>query len=177
MGRSFCELRLIGEDRIWIDFGGGCHVLEGGHGPAFEDTFRAVTGQVPPPEAWAWMERECGSVPGDDGDNPGWQWVEYAKRVLGWARITVNIWTNKTEIALEFDPCAVTAEVFKAVIALMHYIHRNAPSEVIITDDFGHSGAMVSRVYPDYRSLYDLRRQAGAYSAVFLAKSPLAVRR
>ena len=160
LGRqTFAAVTLAGEDRVWIDAGGGIHVLDRTHGGAFQEIHRVACGRAVSPEAWAWMRSQCGSEPDrDDGMNPGWQFVEYAKHVLGWARITVNVWARSTEIALEFDDNAITESAVKSMLALMRFVDKNAPKPVIVTDDLGHSGQEIGETLRDYHLLLGTAR-------------------
>ena len=154
MAQTFAAVSLTGEDRVWIDAGGGIHVLDRTHGGAFQEVHRLACGRAVSPEAWAWMRSQCGSEPDrDDGMNPGWQFVEYAKHVLGWARVTVNVWACSTEIALEFDDDALTESAAKSMLALMRFVEKNAPKPVIVTDDFGHTGQEIGQTLREYRLL------------------------
>ncbi len=161
MGQNFAQVALTGEDRVWIDAGGGIHVLDRTHGGAFQEIHKLACGRAVPPEAWNWMRSECGSEPDrDEGMNPGWQFVEYAKHVLGWARITVNVWARSTEIALEFDDDAITENAVKSMIGLMRFVEKNAPKPVIVTDDLGHSGMEIGQTLREYRMLLTAARAA-----------------
>ena len=173
MGQAFAAVALIGEDRVWIDASGGIHVLDRTHGGAFQEVHKLACGRAVSPDAWSWMRKRCGSEPErDGGENPGWQFVEYAKHVLGWARVTVNVWARSTEIALEFDDDAITESAVRSMIALMHFVEKNAPKPVIVTDDFGHTGQEIHETFREYRALLtaahaseQLRRLGHAESA------------
>ncbi|MEI6558903.1 MAG: hypothetical protein WCO00_10900 [Rhodospirillaceae bacterium] len=173
MGQSFAAITLCGEDRVWIDAEGGIHVLDRSHGGAFQDVHKLACGRAVPPEAWNWMRRQCGSEPDrDGGTNPGWQFVEYAKHMLGWARVTVNVWTCSTEIALEFDDDAISERAVKAIIALMHFVEKTAVSAVIVTDDFGHSGEEIKRAFREYRALLGAARNGEHRRRLDFAETP-----
>ena len=173
MSQNFAAISLTGEDRVWIDAGGGVHVLDRTHGGAFQEIHKLACGRAVSSEAWNWMRFQCGSEPGgDDGANPGWQFVEYAKHVLGWARVTVNVWACSTEIALEFDDEAVTEGAVKSLIALMRFVEKNAPKPVVVTDDFGHAGQEIGPVYREYRMLLDAARHSEHRRRLGLAEAP-----
>ena len=173
MDQSFAAVALTGEDRVWIDAGGGIHVLDRTHGGAFLEIHKIACGRAVPPEAWNWMRSACGSEPGrDEGMNPGWQFVEYAKHVLGWARVTVNVWARSTEIALEFDDDAITEGAAKSLLALMRFVERNAPKPVIVTDDFGHSGQEIGQTLREYRLLLAAARHGEHRRRLGLIETP-----
>ncbi len=173
MSQSFAAITLAGEDRVWIDAGGGVHVLNQSHGGTFQELHKAVCGRAVSPEAWGWMRDRCGSEPDrDDGMNPGWQFVEYAKHALGWARVTVNVWACSTEIALEFDDDAITEGALKSLIALMRFVEKNAPKPVIVTDDFGHLGQDIGQTLREYRVLLSAVRHGEHCRHLGLAEAP-----
>ncbi len=152
--QNFTAITLTGEDRVWIDGDGGVHVLDRTHGGAFQEVHTVACGRAVSPEGWSWMRSRCGSEPRlADKANPGWQFVEYAKHVLGWARVTINVWAQSTEIALEFDDDAITGRATKSIIALMRFVEKNALKPVIVTDDFGHCGSAVGESLREYRML------------------------
>ncbi|MEI7607697.1 MAG: hypothetical protein WCJ64_09960 [Rhodospirillaceae bacterium] len=176
MAQTFAAVSLTGEDRVWIDAGGGIHVLDRTHGGAFQEVHRLACGRAVSPEAWAWMRSRCGSEPDrDDGMNPGWQFVEYAKHVLGWARVTVNVWVCSTEIALEFDDDALTESAARSMVALMRFVEKNAPKPVIVTDDFGHTGQEIGQTLREYRLLLNPARHGEHRSQSALAEAPATV--
>jgi hypothetical protein len=171
MGQTIPVITLTGEDRLWIDSRGGIHSLDRSHGAAFESIHQVVYGTAVSADGWLWMQRECGSGPlrsgkgrGDwaGGDNFGWQFVRYASHVLGWARVTINAWVGKTEVAVEFDDEVVTDAALRSVISVIRHVNKNAPSEVIVTDDFGNIGRDVALALPRYLCIITSRNQTSA---------------
>ncbi len=173
MSQSFAAISLAGEDRVWVDAGGGIHSLKQSHAGTFQEIHQVSCGRAISSEGWSWMRTCCGSEPdSDSGMNPGWQFVEYAKHELGWARVTINVWARSTEIALEFDDDAITESALRSVIALMRYVERNAPMPAIVTDDFGHAGQEISQVLREYRVLLSAVRHGEHCRRAGLAEAP-----